>query len=138
MIRTHIVITLIVGAGVIAAIWRFPPPVWTAMQTLGLCLLVMGFVCWTIARFQLGSSFSATAQARHLVTRGFYSKLRNPIYVFGSCVIAGIILVLGRPLWLLIFVVIIPMQIRRSKKESAVLEAAFGDEYRKYRAATWF
>jgi protein-S-isoprenylcysteine O-methyltransferase Ste14 len=138
MLRTHILLTLIVGAGAAAVIWKLRPPVWAAMQTCGVCLLAVGFVCWTIARFQLGSSFSATAQARQLVTHGFYSKLRNPIYVFGSCVIAGVILVVGRPVWLLIFLVIIPMQIQRAKKESAVLEAAFGDEYRKYRAGTWF
>ena len=138
MIRTHIVLTIAVAAGVLAAICRFRPPVWTATQTAGLCVLVVGFVGWTIARFQLGSSFSATAQARHLVTKGLYSKFRNPIYIFGSCVIAGVILVIGKPVWLLIFVIIIPMQILRSRKESAVLEAAFGEEYRKYRAGTWF
>ena len=138
MIRAHILITIAVAAGAITAIWCFRSPVWTAMQTAGLCLLVVEFIFWTIARFQLGSSFSATAQARHLVTNGLYSKLRNPIYVFGSCVIAGIILVIGRPMLLLIFVVIIPLQIQRAKNESAVLEAAFGDEYRKYRAGAWF
>jgi protein-S-isoprenylcysteine O-methyltransferase Ste14 len=137
MIGKHIVLTIAVAAGAAAAIWRFRPPVWTGTQTIGLCLLVVGFVCWSVSRFQLGSSFSVTAQARHLVTNGFYSKLRNPIYVFGSCVIAGVILVVGRPVWLLIFVVIIPLQIQRAKKESAVLEAAFGEEYRKYRSGTW-
>jgi protein-S-isoprenylcysteine O-methyltransferase Ste14 len=53
-------------------------------------------------------------------------------------VIAGLILVLGRPIWLLVFVLIIPLQLWRARKESQVLEAKFGDEYRKYRAATWF
>jgi len=138
MIRTHIGLTIVVGAGVAAAIWRFPPPAWGAMQTIGFCVLVVGFVCWTIARFQLGKSFSVAAQATQLVTTGLYSKFSNPIYVFGSCVIAGVILVIGRPLWLLIFVVIIPLQIWRSRKEAAVLEAAFGEEYREYRAGTWF
>ncbi len=101
-------------------------------------LLLSGFVLWTIARFQLGASFAVKAEARHLVTRGLYSKIRNPIYVFGSCVIAGGILVFGKPIWLLVFVLLIPLQLRRAKKESAVLEAAFGDAYRKYRADTWF
>lgn len=138
MIRTHIVLTLIVGVAVTASIWQLRPPVWSAVQIAGLCLLTFGFVCWTIARFQLGSSFTATAQARNLVTHGLYSKIRNPIYLSGLCMIGGIILVVGRPVWLLILAFIIPLQIRRSKKESAVLEAAFGEEYRKYRAGTWF
>jgi protein-S-isoprenylcysteine O-methyltransferase Ste14 len=138
MIRTHLLLTLVAGIGVIALIREFRPPVWGVTQVLGMGLLLVGFVCWTIAHFQLGSSFTATAQARHLVTHGLYSKIRNPIYVFGLCMIAGIIFAVGKLVWLLILVVIIPLQIRRAKKESAVLQAAFGEEYRKYRAGTWF
>ena len=108
------------------------------MQSAGLCLMIAGFVLWTTARFQLGSSLTVTAQAKRLVTRGLYSRLRNPIYVFGSCTIAGLILLLGRPLWLLIFAAVIPLQIWRGRKEAQVLEAKFGEEYRRYRAATWF
>jgi len=138
MVRKHIMLTLIVGVGAGAMVWKFLPAHWTPMQTAGMCLLFAGFVLWTVARFQLGSSFTATAQARQLVTRGLYSKIRNPIYLFGSCVIVGAILVSGRPIWLLIFVLIIPMQVWRAHKESQVLEAKFGEEYRTYRAGTWF
>ena len=108
------------------------------MRTAGLCLLVAGFILWTVARFQLGSSFTASAQARQLVTRGLYSRIRNPIYISGSCVIAGAALLLGRPIGLLIFVFIVPLQLWRAHKESQVLEAKFGEEYRRYRAGTWF
>jgi len=41
-------------------------------------------------------------------------------------------------MWLLIFVGIIPLQVWRVKKEAQVLEATFGEEYRRYRATTWF
>jgi protein-S-isoprenylcysteine O-methyltransferase Ste14 len=34
--------------------------------------------------------------------------------------------------------VIAPVQVWRARKEAAVLEAKFGDEYRAYRASTWF
>lgn len=108
------------------------------MQTAGVILLAIGFPLWTVARFQLGASFAVTAQARQLVTHGIYSKIRSPIYVFGSCVIAGVFLLIGHPKYLLIFVVVIPMQIWRARKEADVLEAKFGDEYRTYRASTWF
>jgi protein-S-isoprenylcysteine O-methyltransferase Ste14 len=138
MIGKHIVLTLVVGAGVCALLLHWSPPEWTPVRIAGMCLLLVGFVFWTVARFQLGASFAVTAQARHLVTHGLYSKLRNPIYVFGSCVVAGAILAFGRPIFLLIFAVIIPLQIWRAGKESAVLGAAFGEEYRKYRAGTWF
>ena len=138
MVGPNIALTLIVGTALGYLVWTHPPAVWTAMPTLGICLMVVGFVFWTIARFQLGKSLTVTAQAKQLVTRGLYSRIRNPIYVFGSCVLAGLILLLGRPLWLLIFAAVIPLQIWRAGKEGQVLEAKFGDEYRKYRAATWF
>jgi protein-S-isoprenylcysteine O-methyltransferase Ste14 len=138
MVAKHIALTLIAGIAIGFTAWKQVPSAWTPMQTAGLFLLAAGFVLWTIARFQLGSSFSVTAQARKLVSHGLYSKIRNPIYVFGSCVIAGFFLLTGHPKLLLIFVVVIPMQIWRTRKEAAVLQAKFGDEYRAYRASTWF
>ena len=138
MVGKNIALTLVVGLALAGAVFQYPPPSWTPIQTVGLCLLVVGFVLWTIARFQLGNSLTVSAQAKQLITRGLYSKIRNPIYVFGSCLLAGLILLLGRPMWLLIFAVIIPLQIWRARKETQVLEAKFGEEYRKYRSATWF
>jgi protein-S-isoprenylcysteine O-methyltransferase Ste14 len=138
MIERHIALTLIVGAALGFIAWTHLRSSWMPMQIAGLVLLIAGFVVWTIARFQLGASFTVTAQARQLVSRGLYSRIRNPIYAFGSCVIAGLILLLGHPLWLLIFVVIIPLQIWRARKEASALEAKFGEQYRAYRASTWF
>ena len=138
MIGKHIVLTLVAGGGVGAWLLQHPPEDWTALRIAGLVLMVAGFVLWTIARFQLGASFAVKAEARTLVRHGLYARIRNPIYLFGSWVLAGAMLVSGKGLWLLIFVVLIPLQIWRARKESAVLEAAFGDEYRKYRARTWF
>jgi protein-S-isoprenylcysteine O-methyltransferase Ste14 len=138
MIGKHILLTLIVGGAIGALLCQHPPVAWTALSITGLCLLIAGFILWTVARFQLGASFAVKAEARQLVTRGLYSKIRNPIYLFGSMVMAGGILVFGKPVWLLIFLLVIPLQIWRTGKESAVLESAFGEEYRKYRAGTWF
>jgi len=87
----------------------------------------------------LGKSFSVTAQARKLVTTGFYSKIRNPIYFFGGVAFFGVFLAWGNPYSLVGFLALyFAMQILRAKKESAVLEEAFGDEYRRYKASTWF
>ena len=138
MIAKHIVLTLVVGGAIGMLLWEHSPASWSALRITGLCLMIAGFILWTIARFQLGASFAVKAEARQLVTRGLYSKIRNPIYVFGSWVMAGGILVFGKPVWLLLFVLLIPLQLWRAKKESAVLEAAFGEEYRNYRAGTWF
>jgi protein-S-isoprenylcysteine O-methyltransferase Ste14 len=135
-IGVNILFTVMVGGAIAFLVWTRLPP-WTWVQTVGACLAAAGFALWTLARFQLGASFVVTAQAKQLVTRGLYSKFRNPIYYFGSLTIASLILLLGRPLWLLIFVILLPLQIRRSGMEARVLEAKFGEEYRAYRAKTW-
>jgi protein-S-isoprenylcysteine O-methyltransferase Ste14 len=118
--------------------WSYPPNPWTWMQTLGVCMMVVGFPLWLTAHVQLGASFAVGAQARELVTRGLYAKIRSPIYVFGSIGIAGTFLLLGRPHFLLIFAVLIPLQMVRARNEARVLEEKFGEEYRNYRRGTWF
>ncbi|HVS89240.1 MAG TPA: isoprenylcysteine carboxylmethyltransferase family protein [Candidatus Acidoferrum sp.] len=116
---------------------RHLPSPWTWMQTLGLCLVIPGFVLWLTAHVQLGKSFSLSAQARQLVMHGLYSRIRNPIYLFGSIVIAGFILFSGHPEYLLALIIVIPMQVLRARTESRVLEEKFGEEYRAYRQRTW-
>jgi len=111
---------------------------WTWMQTVGICLMIPGFLLWLTAHIQLGTSFSLTPQARKLVTRGVYSKIRNPIYIFSLAFLTGLALLVRRPLLLALGVVIVPMQIVRARREAAVLEEKFGEEYRQYRARTWF
>jgi len=137
-IAKHALATILTGGALSVLIWSRLHREWTAIETAGLLLLAPGFVLWSIARFELGASFSLAARARTLVTRGLYSKLRSPIYLFGSCVIAGTFLMLGRPAWLAVFLVIAPVQVWRARREAAVLEAEFGDKYRAYRASTWF
>jgi len=117
--------------------WAHTPQPWTWMQTLGLCMMLAGFPLWLVAHIELGASFGVTAQARALVTRGLYAKIRSPIYLFGSMGIAGAMIFEGRPLLLLAFVILIPLQIARTRKEARVLEAKFGEEYRNYARRTW-
>jgi protein-S-isoprenylcysteine O-methyltransferase Ste14 len=118
--------------------WQHRAELWGSMRIIGACMMVFGLFTWTLARVQLGNSFSVQAKATALVTRGLYSRIRNPIYVFGSIMIAGVMLFFLKPEGLLVFLAIIPMQIIRARKESAVLEAAFGDAYRQYKQQTWF
>ena len=73
-----------------------------------------------------------------MVTHGVYSKIRNPIYVFGVVMITGVVLVLHRPILWLVLVAVIILQTVRARREALVLEAAFGDAYREYRQKTWF
>lgn len=134
----HLWILVPPSLGVTAMIIYFWHDPWSRMRWTGLAMIVFGFSFWAVAHVQLGASFSATAQARHLVTHGLYSRIRNPIYVFGSIAIAGVFLFLQKPWVLLAFVVVIPMQFLRARNEARVLEAAFADNYREYRKKTWF
>ncbi len=137
MVRINIALTLVVAVVAACVGWRFAPAAWSVSRTIGLGLAVAGFVLWTVARFQLGNAVTVSAQAKQLVTRGLYSRFRNPIYVFGLVFMAGYILLLGRAPWLLVFLAIIPLQVWRARAEARGLEAKFGEEYRSYRRRTW-
>ena len=105
---------------------------------IGLALALFGLAGVILARYTLGQSFSVAPKATALVTHGIYSRIRNPIYVAGTFVIGGALLMLGKPEGLALLLVLIPIQIFRARREAAVLEAKFGDAYREYRKRTWF
>jgi protein-S-isoprenylcysteine O-methyltransferase Ste14 len=105
---------------------------------IGMAVAAMGFCLWGVARIQLGSSFSVTAQAKKLVTTGLYSKFRHPVYFFGGIGYLGLLLALGNWIVLAIFLAFNCFQIPRMRSENRVLAEAFGEEYRRYRARTWF
>lgn len=119
-------------------VYVFARPPWTPMRLAGLLLMIPALILLTIARIQLGNSFSLAPQATQLVTHGIYSRIRNPIYVFGTMVFSGLFLFLERPYFLLLLVPMLMLQISRARAEARVLEAHFGDQYRQYRAHTWF
>lgn len=115
--------------------WSGP---WNLERSAGTALAVIGVCGIVVARYELGRLFSVRAQARNLVTTGIYSKIRNPIYVFGGVMIAGLLLIVHKPaLWILLVIVVIG-QTLRARSEARVLEAAFGEAYREYRRKTWF
>jgi protein-S-isoprenylcysteine O-methyltransferase Ste14 len=119
----------------VLATWSTP---WNAQRYLGTALAIIGVVGIASARYNLGKSFSIRPEAHKLVTTGIYSRIRNPIYVFGAVMLAGVILVLQRPQWWIALFVIVIAQTVRARREARVLEAAFGDAYREYRRKTWF
>ena len=119
----------------VIAFWGLP---WTGLRITGLAIAIPSFLLLVLARIQLGRAFSLQAKATTLVTTGLYSRIRNPVYVFGGLAVAGFILWANQPWLLLIFIVVIPMQVVRARKEEQVLTEKFGAQYREYKRQTWF
>ncbi len=111
---------------------------WTAWRIAGIAIAAPACLLFVAARIELGRAFSVQAKATTLVTTGVYSRIRNPIYVFGAGMILGIIIWTGRPWLLLVFAVLIPLQVVRSRKEERALTEKFGAAYLDYKQKTWF
>jgi protein-S-isoprenylcysteine O-methyltransferase Ste14 len=109
-----------------------------AYQIIGVAVAIPAFCLWALARVQIRKSFAVSAQAKELVTHGLYSKIQNPVYVFGAVVIAGMIAYLNQPRFFLLFLIVLPVQWVRIRNERHALEAKFGEAYREYRRSTWF
>jgi protein-S-isoprenylcysteine O-methyltransferase Ste14 len=128
-------VTLLVVVLFVHFAWRQP---WTPWHIAGVAIFVPAFVLFLAARLTLGRSFSVQAKATALVTTGVYSRIRNPIYVFGGLMLVGVLIWTREPWWLLVLGILIPLQVWRVQKEERVLEEKFGDEYREYKRKTWF
>jgi protein-S-isoprenylcysteine O-methyltransferase Ste14 len=135
--RSALMVTIVPLLAIAYLVYEFAHPPWTSMRISGLLLMIPALILLTIARIQLGNSFSVSPQAKQLITHGIYSRIRNPIYVFGTFVFAGLFLFLERPLLLLLLVPVLILQITRARAEARVLEERFGEQYRQYKAKTW-
>lgn len=130
-------VQIVAVAALLWIVFTRPGP-WDWQRDVGTALIIAGTAGIATARYQLGRSFAIRPEAHRLVTHGVYSKIRNPIYVFGVLMITGVVLVLHRPILWLVLVAVIILQTLRARREARVLEAAFGDAYREYRRKTWF
>ena len=136
--KTNMITMVVVVVAAVLFLWHALGLPLTPMRLAGLCFFIPAFVLFVVARMQLGDAFSVEARASALVTTGIYARIRNPIYIFGGLMIASAILWTERPIFLLIFALLIPLQIVRVRKEEQVLEAKFGTAYLEYKQKTWF
>lgn len=136
--KTNILSSLFLIAALAVLALQFRDQPWPPLRIAGAAIALASLVLVMIARFQLGRAFSIRAKATRLVTTGLYARLRNPIYVFGCFFFLGIAMFI--PFWplLLALIIVIPMQIARARREAAILEASFGEQYLRYRRQTWF
>ena len=136
--KFKLVRTIQLGAAiVILLVIIFYAGPWNVWRTVGLIIALPSLILLFIARFQLGRSFAVTPQAKVLVTHGFYSKIRNPMYVFAFLLVTGFLIALQKVYLFPLLAVLLVVQLLRVRQESRVLEAKFGDEYRDYRKRTW-
>jgi protein-S-isoprenylcysteine O-methyltransferase Ste14 len=138
MKSSALIVTIVPLFSIPCLLFLLPPSPWTASRIAGLIILIAGSTLLTFARIQLGNSFSFRPQATQLVTHGLYARIRNPVYVFSTILLAGLVLYLNRPYLFSLFLILIPLQILRAHAEGRVLEARFGEQYRQYKASTWF
>jgi protein-S-isoprenylcysteine O-methyltransferase Ste14 len=136
--RTNLITLAALFAAVVWLALHADLVTWNAAKVAGAVLAGVSIVLLVTARLQLGASFSVSAQARKLVTTGLYSRIRNPIYVFGALALVGMAVVLENWVILSLVVLLVPIQMYRARKEQAVLAEAFGQEYEQYKAGTWF
>jgi protein-S-isoprenylcysteine O-methyltransferase Ste14 len=136
--KANIVTLIVVALTLVVLTIRYAHEPWTAMRVAAVILGLPSFVLLVLARIELGSAFSVRPKAQSLVTHGLYSRIRNPIYFFGTLTIVACFLYIRQPLYISLLVLLIPLQMYRAREEGKILEAKFGDEYRQYKAHTWF
>jgi len=117
-----------------------PLPGWVVFRVIGAVPIVLGagVVIESFARFALEGlgTPAPLAPTQHLVVRGLFRYVRNPIYIADTAIIAGQSLLLGR-LWLLLYAVAFLIVTAAFVRwyEEPTLSRQFGDEYEAYRRA---
>jgi protein-S-isoprenylcysteine O-methyltransferase Ste14 len=109
-----------------------------ALALLGAIVTLVGFAFVIVARRQLGGSFTAKAEARALITRGLYSRIRHPVYLFGVLGFCGIAICLRSIYFNIYLVITILGLLWRIRRENRVLRERFGMAYADHRRQTWF
>ena len=135
----HILAFGVMYVGVAKAVVPGRVPVWFAGQRVVGTLVIFGgaaLTCWTLVHFR-SWRFRAKLDASHrLATGGPFRILRHPIYMglnllaFGTALWVPTAIVWGA------FVLMVIGSDLRARAEETLLEQAFGEAYREYRART--
>lgn len=124
--------------------WLLPAYVLSLMVSLieriviGVALIGAGLALAVPARdaFVLaGTNVKPWKPSTVLVTGGIFGRLRNPMYVGGTLVLAGLSIALASD-WMLVLTILLVPVIHYGvvKREERYLAAKFGDAYRDYMA----
>lgn len=99
-------------------------PLW---DSLSIALMLGGNFFCILALTDLGRSLSIMPEARKLVTRGIYSRIRHPLYLGESIAFIGVLLQIRSWGALAIVAVQIGFLMRRLMWEETILAKAFPD-----------
>ena len=104
---------------------------------IGWCSLVIGFwfVVTSLATLRRNGGLSATAsisKTNSLVTTGFYSITRNPIYIGIGLFSFGLALTTQHILSIFLTIYLIPFLVGLTFVEETLNKTKFGDEYQNY------
>jgi protein-S-isoprenylcysteine O-methyltransferase Ste14 len=108
------------------------------LKYLCFTLGIFFYLLWIVARIELRKYFAVLPKAQGLVTKGLYSKFRNPIYLFSSLALFFAILPSNNLGLYVMLAIIVYIQTVRARKEAVVLEKKFGKKYLNYKSKTWF
>jgi protein-S-isoprenylcysteine O-methyltransferase Ste14 len=105
----------------------------------GAALIILGAVLVVLARREFAQHSQPTDPRQptsKLVTTGVFSVSRNPLYLGGVCILAGIALAFNLP-WVLVLLLpaLIACHYVLIAPEEKYLAARFGEEYRRYAAS---
>lgn len=105
----------------------------------GAALIILGAVLVVLARREFAQHSQPTDPGQptsKLVTTGVFSVSRNPLYLGGVCILAGIALAFNLP-WVLVLLLpaLIACHYVLIAPEEKYLAARFGEEYRRYAAS---
>ena len=106
---------------------------------VGFTVGLSGVALWIVAMIHLGKSLAVLPGGERLVTRGVYRYLRHPVYLGIDMTLFGLFLAVGSTVGMIyFFVVVLPLNLIRSRLEEKALLQKFGDSYETYRQQTWF
>lgn len=117
----------------------WPIPGGEALRWTGVALSGLGFAMRIAAIAKLGSRFSpfvAVQRDHALETGGLYARVRHPGYLGAWLVTLGAMLAFGSALTLPLVLLMLLLLDGRARREDAVLERHFGEEFHRYRAHT--
>ena len=128
--------------------WQLELDSMLALGPIGVERFYFGMVAMSIGNLldvwgysMLRRSLSIVAEARELKITGPYRFVRHPIYL-GQLLAQGafwVVLLRFQWTWAVFFAAFVVMQLFRARVEEGVLEDAFGERYRLYKARTfWF